>query len=294
MPGYDDLYGDDDDMGADEFGATERRITNLIARKSKLEALLPVVRPARRKAIVARLQHIDRVLEKSGYSAEQAAIADAIAASGAEGVGGMEFQVNAPPGLGRLVRLPFYPTEANANTVTSGGTGVASTTNPLFIEDLVAAAGFTTGGGAHLLQTPAVSWAVLRIVGFESQIRKQTSSYVTQAGPLLLVSDLQIGGGANLFTHEDFADAKIYDADQPEFCGLRDYPILKSPNVAEVTVQVVTNLDIFGAPTVAIQQNLTCACALLCEVLVDDNYGAHIPGPYARKGALVRQNGSFV
>jgi len=28
--------------------------------------------------------------------------------------------------------------------------------------------------------------------------------------------------------------------------------------------------------------------------LVDDQYGAHIPGPYARKGAMVRQGGSFV
>jgi len=27
---------------------------------------------------------------------------------------------------------------------------------------------------------------------------------------------------------------------------------------------------------------------------VDDNYGAHVPGPYSRKGALVRQGGSFI
>ena len=38
----------------------------------------------------------------------------------------------------------------------------------------------------------------------------------------------------------------------------------------------------------------TFSAALLCEVLVDDNYGAHVPGPYSRKGALVRQGGSFV
>ena len=58
------------------------------------------------------------------------------------------------------------------------------------------------------------------------------------------VADLQIGGGANLFTHEDFGDANIYDADQPEFCGLRDYPILKSPNTA--TVSVVQYGDVAG------------------------------------------------
>ena len=41
-------------------------------------------------------------------------------------------------------------------------------------------------------------------------------------------------------------------------------------------------------------ESLTASCSLLCEVLVDDNYGAHIPGAYARAGSLVRQGGSFV
>jgi hypothetical protein len=99
-----------------------------------------------------------------------------------------------------------------------------------------------------------------------------------------LVQNLKIGGGANLFTHEQFADAKIYDADQPEFCGLRDYPILKSPNQAEVTVLPVNSV---------VDETNTVSLSLLCEVLVDDNYGAHVPGPYSRKGALVRQGGSF-
>ena len=33
---------------------------------------------------------------------------------------------------------------------------------------------------------------------------------------------------------------------------------------------------------------------LICEILVDDQYGAHIPSPAARPGALVRQGGAFV
>ena len=87
----------------------------------------------------------------------------------------------------------------------------------------------------------------------------------------LVVSDLKIGGGANLFTHEDFGDGEIYDADQPEFCGLRDYPILKSPNVAEVTVASL-NIGVTAAGDITHQ----FSCALLCEVLQDDNYGSHI------------------
>ena len=127
------------------------------------------------------------------------------------------------------------------------------------------------------------AWATLRVVGFESAQRQYKA--ISNPGPTLLVQNLKIGGGANLFTHEQFADAKIYDADQPEFCGLRDYPILKSPNVAQVSVQGMGNQ--FSA-------QVAFSASLVCEILVDDNYGAHVPGAYARAGALVRQGGSFV
>ena len=143
----------------------------------------------------------------------------------------------------------------------------------------------TSGNAAHILQTPQISWATLRIVGFE--VAQKLNCAIQAPGPILLVQDLKIGGGANLFTHEDFADADIYSADQPEFCGLRDYPILKSPNVAQVNAQVV------GPVGVSVSR-INFSASLVCEILVDDNYGAHIPGAYARAGALVRQGASFV
>ena len=199
-----------------------------------------------------------------------------------DGVGGLQFTAQSPPGIGRLIRIPFYPVNATANVTTAGSTNAVptagSTTNPVFIEIPVAA-----GNTAHILQTPQISWATLRIVGFE--VAQKLNCAIQNPGPILLVQDLKIGGGANLFTHEDFADGDIYSADQPEFCGLRDYPILKSPNTAVVTVQMLD--DVVG-------ESMTVSCSLLCEVLVDDNYGAHIPGPYARAGSLVRQGGSFV
>jgi hypothetical protein len=280
---YDD-YGidEEDELGLedDEFGLTERRAARLLKRRAKLEALLPVVRPQRQRRIAKRLARIDRILAKHGFTAQQQFLKDSVAASGVEGVGGLMFQAEGPPGLGRLVRLPFYPIAPNDLTTTSNGVGVASATNPVFIDSPQI---LGTSAGVHALQTPQISWAMLRIVGFESQARVQKA--ISTPGPVMLVSDLQIGGGANLFTHEDFADATVYDADQPEFAGLRDYPILRSPNTATVSVQQVGNLD---------DEDITFTCAILCEVLVDDNYGAHIPGPYARKGALVRQGGSFV
>jgi hypothetical protein len=131
--------------------------------------------------------------------------------------------------------------------------------------------------------TPQISWATLRIVGFETS--HSSFKGIGNPGPTVLVEDLQIGGGANLFTHEDAADGFIYDANQPEFCGLRDYPILKSPNTATVTVSHVGSI---------VGETTTFSCALLCEVLVDDNYGAYIFGLYGWGGAMVRQGGSFV
>jgi len=277
-----------DDLGADDaYGASERRIARLIRRRQKLETLLPLARPRQAERIMNRMEHIDSILARSGYTARQASIADAISASGVDGVGALKFQAQAPPGLGRLVRLPFYPFDGNGglvagttSSITEGGFGQPSETNPVVIE-------FTTGTdttvGPHGLRTPQISWATLRLVGFETVQKRQKGT--SESGPMILVSDLQIGGGANLFTHEDFADAMIYDANQPEFCGLRDYPIIKSPNIATVTMQMV-------AYTATFRDSFTCS--LLAEVLVDDNYGAHIPGPYARKGALVREGGSFV
>ena len=282
MSSYDDL---DDDFGLDddEFGASERRIKRLLQRKSKLQAMLPISGPAKQKRILQRLARIDRVLQKSGYAESAAASQLASAAAGIEGIGGLMFQAQAPPGLGRLLRLPFYPNVASAGTITQGGAGALSTTNPTMIENANLVVAGNCSNIAHNIQTPQVSWATLRVVGFESSSRAFKG--IGNTGPTILVSDLKIGGGANLFTHESFADAEIYDADQPEFCGLRDYPILKSPNQAVVTtVQVGDQLG----------ETVTWSCALLCEVLVDDNYGAHVPGPYARQGAMVRQGGSFV
>lgn len=272
-----DLYGDDD-----EFGIAENRVQRLLQRKAKLQALMAVSGPRKQAAIQRRLARIDAVLSKTGYSEAQAAGQLAAAASGVEGIGGLMFQAQSPPGLGRLLRLPFYPVNANAGAITSNGQGQASAVNPVVILDPTGIAATNTSGTAFQMLTPQISWATLRVVGFESAQRQYKA--ISNPGPTLLVQNLKIGGGANLFTHEQFADAKIYDADQPEFCGLRDYPILKSPNQAEVTVLPVNSV---------VDETNTISLSLLCEVLVDDNYGAHVPGPYSRKGALVRQGGSF-
>jgi hypothetical protein len=213
-----------------------------------------------------------------------------------DGVGGMQFTAQSPPGIGRLIRIPFYLASGVANQIFSAAAnttavdvgnrltgGTPSTTVPTSYIDF---ATVPAGGGATgtaLMQTPQISWATLRIVGFE--IVRQDAVLAPASAPEVCVSDLQIGGGANLFVHEDFAPSGIYLAGQSSFAGLRDYPILKSPNVAQVSVQGV------GDPLSA---QIAFSASLVCEILVDDNYGAHVPGAYARAGALVRQGGSFI
>jgi len=217
-----------------------------------------------------------------------------------DGQGGLQFTAQAPPGVGRLIRIPFYLETAVAgfdacvpNTAptavyhATGGT--LSTTSPV----MVCSASAANIGVTALLKTPAISWATLRIVGFECSIANGKSP---SNGPASIVfQDLQIGGGANLFIHEDFGAANLYLSSNDNFAGLRDYPLLKSPNVAQVSV-ACTGLAAQTLPSIATSlfQSTLMSCNLVCEILQDDNYGSHIPGPYARKGAMVRRGGSFI
>ena len=213
-----------------------------------------------------------------------------------DGVGGIQFTVQSPPGVGRLIRIPFYLTNgqegfaaltstgntaaAVAASLNGLGTAIASPTDPLIAVGPPGAAG---AGFTATLFTPQISWATLRLVGFEASVfgASLPSAPVAQLG----FSGLKIGGGANLFVHEDFAPADIYLDSQPSLAGLRDYPLLKSPNVAQVSVQ---NVGAAASDVIIFSANL------ICEILVDDQYGAHIPSPAARPGALVRQGGAFV
>ena len=218
-----------------------------------------------------------------------------------DGVGGIQYTVQSPPGVGRLIRIPFYLTQGVNNfaaLLNTGETpadvltsiGAAGATVASASEPLIAVGPPTTGNVTNTatLFTPQISWATLRVVGFEASVFGATlpSAPVAQIG----FAALKIGGGANLFVHEDFAPADIYLDSQPSLAGLRDYPLLKSPNVAQVSVQSV------GAtgPLPAGSDPLIFAANLICEILVDDQYGAHIPSPAARPGALVRQGGAFV
>jgi len=216
-----------------------------------------------------------------------------------DGIGGLKFVATAPPGVGRLCRIPFYKSDSSASTtfqVLVPGSAISngSSVSPVLVAS-PSAAGISD---SILMQTPQISWATLRIVGFEVSINTPANMASSNIGEVV-VQDLKIGGGANLFVHEDYAPANIYASGNDSFSGLRDYPLLKSPNVAQVTVAVAGAAAAGATPAAGltvsdVQTQQAFCCNLVVEILQDDNYGSHIPGPYARKGAMVRRGGSFV
>ena len=298
------MYGQD---------AQTQRVNKLVDKKTQLEAALPMVDDARAMQIESRLDQIETQLSREIARAKQSGNQSALQAA----MGSLEFQVQAPAGEGRLLRLPFYPDAGATGYITGAGDATASTTVPTIGAQIPQSYG--TQLGSFTMKTPQISWASLRVVGFEVDVHNtQTTapSLATTGGfaaadglslnsanavsaPKVIVRDLQVGGGATLFTHEDFGDAKIYDASQPEFCGLRDYPLLNSPNQAQVTVAALGCGGVNGGGAAAADrtngiQSIVFSCTLLCEVLQDDVFGSHVPGPYARGAALARRGGSFI
>jgi len=215
---------------------------------------------------------------------------------------GLKFIASAPPGEGRLIRIPFYleadPGDTDYQVLVPGAAlATNSTSSPI-----IAAGSATQGINTSVqLKTPQISWATLRLVGFETCVNfpaepggahNAATADVAPAGPYsvasLLVKDLQIGGGANLFVHEDFGNSAIYSSANDSFAGLRDYPIIKSPNVAQVDIALYNSTANGIAPAAAatyasMATQIVFSMNLVCEILQDDQYGAGVPGPYARR-----------
>jgi hypothetical protein len=302
--------------------ASSRRI--LQGRIRRLELLLRVSSGDRARDI---RQALDDLHRKVGTSSPAPDPRDLIrnapaSAAGTNGVGGLHFQANSPPGLGRLVALPLYLYELDNqpafpvgnvtpwSTVTTGaGPLLPDESNPTVIVNIPPFGfdGVTANRKVSGLsfRTPILEWATVRIVGFRVAIKAsplpQTPSalpaiapipdggafnnlstvpylYTSSQRPLLLVRNLSVGGSANLFPQGEYVDATVYGTGIPEYAGLRDNPILESPNRAYLTAAVV------GAP----YTSMTLSMSVIVDILDDTEFGRHRPGPYARRGAQGR------
>jgi hypothetical protein len=180
--------------------------------------------------------------------------------------GGLEFTAtHSPAGVGRLEYIPFQLAAADP-TGNAIGTPFAA---------LPAAAGTV----AVNMATPQISWAVCRIVGVVTTTTRQGA--VTD---LIDVQQLNVGGGPNLILSANGSRIELYDVANERFAGLRDYPILRSPNQCFLTIGTASGVG--GANYAG--NNLITAM-LVVDVLADDNFGAHLPGPYARTNSLIRK-----
>lgn len=153
----------------------------------------------------------------------------------------------APPGSGRLVPIPFVVSGAvnPVHTLVGGAAAIGATTN---------------------LVTVSVNWAVLKIVALTTQ------TVAGATGVIGVMQDFKIGGSPNLFLNEDWVLMDDYDTDKEQFAGLRAYPVLISPNTAQVS----------AASFAPASQSLYAAISLVTEVLRDDAFGPGLPGAYAR------------
>ncbi len=302
--------------------ASDRRIVQ--GRIKRLELLLRLSTGDRARDLRRALDDLYVQVGKAAIAPDPARlINDAPAsASGVNGVGGLKFTVQAPPGTGRLVRIPFYLYELDpqpsfpaggtpwTTVTTAGGASATSTTNPTVIAcipptNLLGNANKVVKG--MRFRTPILEWATVRIVGFQvtaacaglptsanllpaspaapnggsslTEVEEMSYEYTSSQRALLLVKGLSVGGSASLLPSAEYTDATVYSTLLPEFPGLRDNPILESPNRAFVTA-AVTGLA---------YTSCSFAMYLIADVLDDSEFGTHRAGPYARRGAQVRQ-----
>jgi hypothetical protein len=263
-------------------------------KKRKIELLLPLVGERRAREMRRELAELNALLGLPPGADPKVLLESPTASSGVDGVGGLRFEAQSPPGLGRLIRLPFYMTAYEGPVLgavlTDGGLDTPAVANPSVLAAVPVGLRALTG---MVFTTPQVAWADLRVVGFQAPQTPFTPVYidphpgapiVQTLRPFLLVKDLFVGGGANLFAQEGYVDAAVFTNAAPEFAGLRQYPLLTSPNVANVRAAVSGQSVAVPVSTPSIVFSLV----LVCEVLDDQNHGRHIPGPYARRDALIR------
>ena len=281
----------DDQFGAAAAGQTARvqaAIQNIQQAKMKAAGLQKALASGRVKGAAAAAvsaqvaQEAARVAKLSQAVKTSQARRAAKAAGGTlgakvDGAGSLEYLVESPPGVGRLDRIGF-------TIQTLGGLPVGPAPVPINAvgdPQIVMQAGL--GAGNCVMATPQISWAVVRIVGVE--ITRTINNPGGGAPDLIQITNFSIGGGADLLIQQGGVDLAYFASGLTTKVGLRDFPILRSPNQA--FLNVAWQNSIAGAVMTA--GDHIVGFDLIVDVLADDNFGAHLPGAYARTDSLIRR-----
>ena len=96
-----------------------------------------------------------------------------------------------------MVRLPFYPEDGASGFITGAGDGTASTNCSVIGATIPNAYGGATPDpqlSSFIIKTPQISWALLRIVGFEIEIHNAMTTAPSKAAlDLTSVANVRTG-----------------------------------------------------------------------------------------------------
>ena len=225
-----------------------------------------------------------------------------------DGTGGMQFDVTAPPGPGRLARVSFYPQQDAQSWAGATGLDDPGDCPVLRVQFAVAA----TNAGPFQMQTQVLDYATYRVLGIQTNYAdvQRAAPAAGNVGPFAVtLSNLRVYNGEQLFiTAEDeemHADTflmvpslrtYLQDANRVIetpinylkrrsrfFAGLRTYPIITDQARVFVTVNAFSsNSNALGT------MNLPVTCNLIVDILQDKIMGDLVnPSPASRAGAVM-------
>ncbi len=190
--------------------ASDRSDRDLIRKRKRLLALLPLVTADKANKIRDELALIDQSIGRpEPFKPQQPPVASA---AGVDGVGGLQFQAQSPPGAGRLVKIPFYLSSGDFNLqarftppqigpliITGAGFNTPDPNNPVVSFTMPNDAAGRRSVSGFRFRTPRINWSNLRVVGLETtqQLSPYGGNAPLESSPvgLLLPSGVVGGGG---------------------------------------------------------------------------------------------------
>jgi hypothetical protein len=238
------------------------------------------------------------------------------------GMGGMRFDVQSPPGPGRLVRIPFYA--ENSAFTWSGANGIDFVDDdPVTMLVIDSVPAFSRIAKPLLLRTERFDYGSFRILGFQvnEQGNYPSTNILGGGNPtnqsiVISFSNLQLYNGQTLFLQQDQIWSATFDVFPSDFqwsgltpsplagdmqmqlpsqyaqrrsrwfTGLRDFPIVTGTTFVSVEVTAYSIL-----PTTAEnpQYQIPVTCNVIGEMVEDRVFGDPVnPSPVARGGATVK------
>ena len=234
------------------------------------------------------------------------------------GIGGQTFTTNAPPGSGRITRLPFYPCNP-ANSLTGGILDEGD--DPILAITLANNTQNTAQVTSYGYAMETAKWdsGKYRVLGIVTNFQEsyastdanadnKVNSIVKNVG--IAVANLQVYNGAQLFVvpSAKFIDASTFrvipggdaygDAANNymrtlplthnnrgrQFIGLRDYPVIERNTTLTIDVQAFCDAL---QPRAEITVPITIS--LIVDILEDRVFGdVPVPSPASRGGAVVK------